>query len=128
MHGCRGRMNPFQTLRMCELFGPNGERERNVGICELLLYAVISCHTYDFELRKLLAQALGKPLRRDPEVEAMMSGDKNLADPGVLIHCGIGDAYMMRWPSAVTKPNSRIPHGSSRRGLHIWAPAAFTES
>lgn len=40
----------------------------------------------------------------------------------------LGDANIIRCPSIVTNPNSRIPHASSRIDLQTFAPKAHTDA
>src|SRR5205814_5695787 len=74
------RVNPSKPLGFMELLGAKRESECDIGISKLLFDSLIAGHAYDLQLRKVFAQALCEPLRRDPQVQPVMSGDENFTN------------------------------------------------
>ena len=76
MHRGRGRMDPLQLLRSLDLFSAQRPRHRDVSVGDLFGHPVVVGKMYHFELRKILLQLLGKPLRRLPKSEMVMDRDE----------------------------------------------------
>src|SRR5262249_52428615 len=78
MNGSRGTMHPAQLVRELQLFRADRKSKDDFGARQFLFQVVVTGETDNFELRKLFPKSTGKPVRGNPQIEAMVGGDEQL--------------------------------------------------
>src|ERR1700675_3885241 len=79
MHGRGLRVNPAKLSGAEELFWPERDSEYDLRVCDFLLNILIRVQLNHLEFWELDAQPFRKPWRSDPQVEAMVGDDEQLA-------------------------------------------------
>src|SRR5690349_15792051 len=80
MNGGGRRMNPAKALGCSELLRANRKSECYICVSKLLFNSFVGSEPHDFELRECFAKTISEPFRRNPEIEAVLSGDEEFAN------------------------------------------------
>ena len=91
MDGGRGRMDPAEVRGQPELLRAERPGDDDFGIAQVGFDAVVAGEVDNFDLREITLQTLSKPVRRIPQLEAMMENDEKLHAKTILTTEGTED-------------------------------------